>query len=112
MSATDSTSDTLRASHPASASDVSRSPEAGPQRGHHVELYLSAWSPIRTEERLEEAERWKAAGVTGSIHVYSLNLLLVRFAAVQVKGALSWKMRDGISAPVSDSNTEAQIGKE
>lgn len=63
------------------------------RRGHHVELHVETFGR-RPTERIEEAERWKAAGVPGSIRVHCLNLFLVSFSVVQVKGALSRKMRD------------------
>lgn len=73
------------------------SPASQPQRGHHVEFYLQSFAG-RPKEREEEAEKWRQAGVNGSFKVYYLNLLLISLAVVQVKGALSWKMRETAGA--------------
>lgn len=79
-----------------------------PQRGHHLELHLQVGSgEPPAAKRKREAERLQAAGVPGTIRVYSLNLLWLRFAAVQAKGTLSWKLRETAEGPDSDTGMGA-----
>jgi len=60
-----------------------------------VELYAWSWgNEDPTARRVAEANELRAAGVVGDIRVYRLPLLLVNAAAVQIKGQLSWKMRE------------------
>lgn len=81
-----------------------------PKRGHHVEVYLQSFAG-RPSERETEAKRWKAAGVDGSIKVYYLNLLLVSLAVVQIKGALSWKMRETVISSEDSAKIDAELKK-
>lgn len=73
-------------------------------------MYLQSFAG-RPSEREAEAERWKKAGVDGSIKVYYLNLLLVSLAVVQVKGGLSWKMRDTAAGGRDCGKADAEIKK-
>lgn len=88
------------------STDHRDSPPSERQRGHHVEFYVwSGESPVTA--RLEEAERWRAAGIPGDIAVYSVNLLLLKGAAVQVKGGLSWKLRESHDKPAAVASNDS-----
>ncbi|WOO79780.1 uncharacterized protein LOC62_02G003296 [Vanrija pseudolonga] len=76
--------------------------------GHHVEMFLRLGSDDteedRADSRAQRADELKSAGIAGEYKIYRLNLWYGELAFFQVKGGLSWAMREASDASGAAKN--------
>lgn len=102
----------FRTNNDAAHAEALKRPNSDPLKpGHHVEMFLRLGADDteadRADVRKAKAEELKNAGVAGEYKIYRVNLWYGELAFFQVRGGLSWAMREAEGAAKGEATTPA-----